>query len=233
VFTDNPLPNFVNGSLWTLPYEFTCYIGIVLLHFLFILRNRYVYAAFFVFGLIAWFIIIQTKYYMFVIPWVGLPIQWFNLSVYFGTGALFFLFRDKIPLRFSISLVVLIIWCLGFYFNFGVTLSYFCLPYLTLWFVFERRIRLYWIANLGDFSYGLYIYSWTVQQTIIHFLGAGISWWIMCVLSFLLTVPLAMFSWFVIERRALRIKDMLFKKEDFQKQEILVNQSELVNSPLN
>lgn len=29
-----------------------------------------------------------------------------------------------------------------------------------------------------------------------------------------------MFSQFVIEKKALRLKDMLFKKEDFQKQEV-------------
>jgi peptidoglycan/LPS O-acetylase OafA/YrhL len=47
VFTDNPIPNYVNGSMWTLPYEFACYIGVVLLHFFFVLKNKYIFAAFF------------------------------------------------------------------------------------------------------------------------------------------------------------------------------------------
>lgn len=221
VFTSNPLPNYVNGSLWTLPYEFTCYMGIVALHFLFILRNRYVYAAFYFLGLIAWAFVCQSKYYTFVVPILSLPVQYFSLSIYFGTGALFFLFRDKIPLRFSWSIVALAIWCLAFYLNMGVAFSYFCLPYITFWFVFEPKIKLHGVARLGDFSYGLYIYSWTVQQTIVHFLGAEIPWILMCALSFLFTIPLAMFSWFAIEKKALRIKDMLFKKEEVpQKPEV-------------
>ena len=231
VFTDNPLPNFVNGSLWTLPYEFTCYVGVVLLNILFILRNRYVYAAFYFLGLIAWAIIYQTKYFTFVIPILGLPIQHLTLSIYFGTGALFFLFRDKIPLRFSLSVALLAIWSLGFYLNMGVVFSYFCLPYITFWFAFEPKIKLHGVARLGDFSYGLYIYSWTVQQTIIHFLGADISWLLMCFLSFSFTTPLAMFSWFVIEKRALRIKERLFKKKEaFQEPEVLVKRTEPLKS---
>lgn len=230
VFTTNPLPNFVNGSLWTLPFEFTCYIGIVVLHFFFILRNRYVYAAFYCLGLIAWAIIYQTKYYTFVVPVLNLPVQYFTLSIYFGTGALFYLFRDKIPLRFSWSMVALAIWCAAFYLNMGIAFSYFCLPYITFWFVYEPKINLHGVARLGDFSYGLYIYSWTVQQTIIHFLGAEIPWLVMCVLSFLFTIPLAMFSWFAIEKKALRLKDLLFKEKAFQKQEVLINQAEPLKS---
>ena len=231
VFTDNPLTNFVNGSLWTLPFEFTCYIGIVVLHFLFILRNRYVHAAFYFLGLIAWAIIYQTKYFTFVIPILGLPIQYLTLSIYFGTGTLFFLFRDKIPLRFSWSMMVLAIWCAAFYLNLGVVFSYFCLPYITFWFAYEPKIKLHGVARLGDFSYGLYIYSWTVQQTIIHFLGAQIPWLLMCFLSFLFTIPLAMFSWFAIEKKALRIKDRLFKKKEvLQQPEVLLNQPEMLES---
>ncbi|HLM01403.1 MAG TPA: acyltransferase [Pyrinomonadaceae bacterium] len=224
VFTQNPLPNFVNGSLWTLPFEFTCYIGVVVLHFLFILRNRKVYAAFYFLSLLAWAIIYQTKYFTFTIPILHLPVQHFTLSIYFGMGALFFLYRDKIPLRFSLSMVLLAIWGLGFYLNMGVIFSYLCLPYITFWFVYEPKIKLHGVARIGDFSYGLYIYSWTVQQTIIHFLGAQISWLAMCVLSFLFTIPLAMFSWFVIEKKALRLKDELFKKDAAAKQEAAVTE---------
>jgi peptidoglycan/LPS O-acetylase OafA/YrhL len=105
------------------------------------------------------------------------------------------------------------------------------LPYITFWFAYEPKIRLHSVARLGDFSYGLYIYSWTVQQTIIHFLGAEIPWLLMCALSFLFTTPLAMFSWFMIEKRALRIKDRLFKKKEaIQKQEVFVEQTEMLKS---
>lgn len=237
VFTDNPLPNYVNGSLWTLPFEFTCYIGIVLLHFVYILRNRYVYTTFFVAGLIAWAIIYPTKYFTFIVPVINLPIQFLTLTIYFGAGVLMFMFRDKIPLRAWIAAIVFAIWCIGFYFNLGVLFSYLCLPYLSIWFAYEPRIKLHGATRLGDFSYGLYIYSWTVQQTIIHYLGAQIPWWLMCVLSFLFTVPMAMFSWFVIEKKALRLKNLLFKKESVppSQEEIPVKQPEFVaaDSPVN
>ena len=214
VFTDNIYPNVVNGSLWTLPLEVICYVGIVLLHFCFVLRNRSAYALFYLFSLAFGFIILNSRYYNANILNTGVIFQFlFNNAAYFGAGALILLYRDKIPFNYGISLLLFLVWCVGIYFQLGSYFGYLCLPYITLWFAFEPRIGLHKAGKFGDFSYGLYIYAFPVQQTISHIFHGEISVAAIMFLTFLFTVPLAMFSWFAIEKPALRIKEMLFRNE--------------------
>jgi peptidoglycan/LPS O-acetylase OafA/YrhL len=214
VFENNVVPNVVNSSLWTLPYEFTCYFGVVLLHRSFILRHKYAFALFYAIFIFAGFFVLRSN--VAVDVFFGNTISLDNifiLGAYFGAGALFFLFKDKIPLHFGISSLLLGIWLIGLKTPFSLYFSFFCLPYIIFWFVFEPKIPLTNAGKFGDFSYGLYIYSYPVQQTISYLTGGQISIPLMIILSFLFTVPLAMFSWFVIEKRALNLKDLIFSRE--------------------
>lgn len=136
----------------------------------------------------------------------------FPLIVYFGAGALILLFEEKIKFRFSIAVVVFAVWCLGIYFGLAAYFSYFCVPYLALYFAFEKRIPLQNVGKLGDFSYGIYIYSFSVQQTIVYCLGT-IPVIEMIILSFLGTVPLAIFSWLAVEKKALKLKEVILKRQ--------------------
>src|SRR6185295_11460845 len=43
-FTANPAPNVVNGSLWSIPYEFWCYIGVASLGIVGLLSRRWLLA---------------------------------------------------------------------------------------------------------------------------------------------------------------------------------------------
>lgn len=140
----------------------------------------------------------------------------FVLFTYFGAGALFFHFKDKIPLKFSVSLVLLVIYCLSFYFGKSSIFGYLCLPYIVFWFVFAPKIKLHGVSKWGDFSYGMYIYSFPVQQTIVYCFGNRMPVGKMIFLSFLFTIPLAMFSWFVIEKRALKLKNSLVAPISFE-----------------
>ena len=62
-------------------------------------------------------------------------------------------------------------------------------------------------SKYGDFSYGIYIYAYPVQQTLIFFLGPEIGLPLMVFLSFICTLPLAVLSWYVIEKKALAFKN--------------------------
>lgn len=219
VFETNSYPNIVNMSLWTLPYEFICYFGVVLLDVFLISRNRYIFAGFGTLMFVVGVLVLNSSYSTLQIGETDIRLDnFFVLTTYFGAGALFYQFRDKIPLNTSFVLIAISIYCFSFYIDKSSIFGYFCLPYIVFWFVFSKQIKLHKVGKWGDFSYGMYIYSFPVQQTIVYFLGNRMPVSKMIFLSFLFTIPLAMFSWFVVEKRALKLKDSLIKPISVQKQ---------------
>jgi peptidoglycan/LPS O-acetylase OafA/YrhL len=68
----------------------------------------------------------------------------------------------------------------------------------------KGRIRSF--NDWGDFSYGVYIYAFPIQQTMA-FLFPGMSLWAMVALSGSITLGVAVLSWNGIEKRALALKD--------------------------
>jgi peptidoglycan/LPS O-acetylase OafA/YrhL len=77
---------------------------------------------------------------------------------------------------------------------------------LVLWFAFNRRIPLQRWGRFGDFSYGLCVFGWPVQQTIIHFAGNQITPGMLFMTAFPAALCLAMASWYLVERPFLRLK---------------------------
>jgi peptidoglycan/LPS O-acetylase OafA/YrhL len=61
-------------------------------------------------------------------------------------------------------------------------------------------------GRFGDFSYGIYLWGWPVQQVIVTHLGAQFGVWRLMVVSSIVVTLVAALSWHLIERRALRAK---------------------------
>jgi peptidoglycan/LPS O-acetylase OafA/YrhL len=63
-------------------------------------------------------------------------------------------------------------------------------------------------ARFGDLSYGLYIYGWPVEQTLLYASGGALAWWQLFPAALAVSAALAFFSWHLVEKRALRWKPM-------------------------
>ena len=77
---------------------------------------------------------------------------------------------------------------------------------LVIVFAFRTPASLRRLTAPGDVSYGIYVYAFPVQQSIASLWGPGLEPAVMFALAFPVTYGLALLSWRLIERPALRRK---------------------------
>jgi peptidoglycan/LPS O-acetylase OafA/YrhL len=204
VFASNPYPNVVNGSLWTLPLEALMYVIVLLLGVSKALTRHGCAAMIIIF---AWlhFAVPATKFtqngvVLYLMPYVELT----RLGILYFSGAMFVFMRPKMSRDSAIVLALML--ALFFKSSISEIVLLVTLPYI----VFcgancESRIS-DWMSRHGDFSYGVYVYAFPVQQTAAMLLGKHVSPALIFILSLPVTLVLAYLSWRLIEKPALRLK---------------------------
>ncbi len=218
VFENLPAKS-VNGSLWTLAYEVSCYMALLGVYVVFKKNSRYVLLAAFI---ALWGSFLYWGSYLeentVTLRFVHLNLGHFlNFSMYFLLGSIIYFFQDSIPYRASwvvalLGIQLFIYWCSSVkgYIPLATNgmVRYILVPYVVLYFGFMKG----WFnkfGNLGDVSYGLYIYAFPVQQLIVlHFWPEMISISEMFIYSLLLTLPLAWISWKLVEEPSLKLKTL-------------------------
>jgi len=207
VFVHNAWPNALNGSLWSVPFEFWCYIGILLLGVAGLLLRRWLIVAFFA-AVIAWHL------YLSMTGWIpggkilgvifGFPLFWATVLPFFLAGSLFHLFGGATLLRNPLMFAALVILIASFFVSHALVVTLpVCGSYLLLGVAYLPLLRPLNLARFGDFSYGTYLYAFPIQQLIVKFAGGTMA----PVKLFLLATPLSVgvgaLSWFLVERRFL------------------------------
>jgi peptidoglycan/LPS O-acetylase OafA/YrhL len=206
VFQDNPIPDIVNGSLWTLPFEVSMYVIVAVLWIVLYISksNSHFKGAILIFALLA----ISVKFMAF---FLDIKSEFFRLFYMFFVGGAFYVLRDYILLSkryFWVAFIGLFISTFEqntFFLVYNLLLAY-MLFYIA--FVPAGVIRKY--NAVGDYSYGIYIYAFPVQQTVAV-LFPGISPGGMVVWSLAITLPLAILSWNFIEQQALECQPYFAK----------------------
>jgi peptidoglycan/LPS O-acetylase OafA/YrhL len=205
-----------NGSLWTLFYEFLCYLLLMGLAMVGLLRRRgWVLAG----ALGAW----ALQALITVTPGQAGAFDIFNnwllmnllkFAAVFLVGAAIHLYRDRIPdsgwLALACGVVfVASLWLPGYapayYFranDLGAPLVAYPLLWLGGHLPFQR------VGRRNDYSYGVYVYAFPV--TVLMAIWGANRWGyvpfaILCLLG---TVPFAVASWWLIERRALSLRNV-------------------------
>ena len=205
VFNFNPLPKVVNSQLWTIPYEFYCYLALTVLALIGARRWR---------AIVPVFAFVSTLGFMvqYNIRFGSEPIEyWQNIGKFafwsFLWGVSFFQYRDIIPWRGWLFWLATFISVIALskegYFACLAPLS---IAYATVWLGLTDLRRL-WFLRGADYSYGVYLYHWVVMQTVLS-LGPK-SWVTTAFIGLPLTVAFAALSWHVIEKRALRLRRAL------------------------
>ncbi|QRR03174.1 acyltransferase family protein [Dyadobacter sandarakinus] len=209
IFDQNPHKSAINGSLWTIPFEFTMYIAVSLLFF--IKRKRTIVI---VVLLVAYLVLAKLDVFNFteIQQWKFFILDWYliELGVYFAAGSLLAAVRiADIPPRY---LTIILALSLGM-FVYATGKPIFSFASVTLLPVIVLSIGLlpiYGITHVadrvGDLSYGIYIYGFPVQQTLVYYFGMDHATLIFP--SLIIAAMFAYLSWHWVEAPALRLKNL-------------------------
>jgi len=187
VFTTNPFPLAVNGSLWTLRFEVLGYALILALGMAGLL-TRWVIT-----GLMASALV--------VLAWLGHPHSGLEFLTDFLGGAAFYLWRAHV--RPSVMLGCAALCGAALFANEFRLVSASAGAVVILSIATSRRLRLPNVTRYGDLSYGIYIYAFPIQQVVTSWIGPG-HWAVNLILALPPTLICAALSWHLIEKRASR-----------------------------
>ena len=208
VFADNPMGPSINGSLWTLFYEVVCYFGVFVLGVLGLLRSRAGFTIVFAGLAAAFFVSLDWA------PTAGLTYRLdmlAHLAFPFGLGVLAYVWRDRVPVDYRVAVGLWLLAALLVQTAALLPMIMVALGYSTIWFGFAVKGPLLAYNRIGDYSYGLYIYAFPVQQTLVH-LFPGMTPLANILAALPVTLLLAALSWFLVERRALSMIDPIARQ---------------------
>jgi peptidoglycan/LPS O-acetylase OafA/YrhL len=184
----------INGSMWTLRFEFMMYLLVLTLGALRLLRLPVML------GLLA---LGMACLQFTALRWLG---GWGWLLGFFAAGMVLYRLRATRIYDGRVAMIAVTGLVLSVPLRQFIPLFPLFGCYLALWLALNRHLPVIPAARFGDLSYGLYIYGWPVEAAAAWLLGGRAAWWQVFLLALPATAMLALLSWPLIERPALSLK---------------------------
>jgi len=210
LFMNNPDRQIVNVSLWTISYEAQCYIGLGMISLIGLIKYPKLFLAGFV--AISVVLVVSALFNNTSDQWDG---AWAGrqLALFFMGGVVLHQWRGRVPYSLGVALAaaVLIEAIAGraYYLSFILPLP---VAYLTtyLGLLTPRRLA---VVSTGDYSYGIYLYAYPIQQSVWFLLPAGRIWFANFAIALIVTGLFAALSWHFVEKPALRLKRFIPRRK--------------------
>ena len=199
-FTTLPVHG-LNGAIWSIPWEFACYLAVPLAAAIGILRHRRFALVAFALLMIAFAI---KTYLHPTLPFPG------RILTAFAAGQIFYLYRHEIPYRAAYFLAALLLVIASILLP-RLKLFELLIPifgaYVLFYAAFARARFLDTIKKpleTFDISYGVYLYGWPVQQLVVLKLGTKFDQLGLLTLALVGSTVLGALSWVLVEKPFLR-----------------------------
>lgn len=203
-----------NGSVWTLEYEFFCYLLLLPLFYLpFVRKHLKVFIPLAYAISLSYYLCNQYVGYDFMSQAFGMHPRDLNASArlypFFFAGSLLYMLSRRIKIYPIISAVAAVVCtAAGFYFTWLV-------PHANIM-QWTQLILAYGVITLGcvmniplgrtnDISYGVYIYAWPVQQILVLLGSVSLGLAANIALDVVLTFGVAWLSWKLVEKPAMNL----------------------------
>ena len=196
-----PYPGAWNGSLWTLYYEFVCYIIVWTLGF-FSLFRRTLW-----FPVALWVVSVAVHATPGIWNRLGLDLDFsllFKLLPFFFGGVVAYVILERWGMRTPIGIACLVGSLVPIIFvpGFGGQLAAPLLAYGLLW--LSTVVRQPALIAKHDVSYGFYIYAWPTAQLLVLVGAAQLGVWAFIGVNVVVTLVFATASWLLVERPIMR-----------------------------
>lgn len=206
IFSDFIFKDIINGSLWTLPIEFTCYIIIgCALSYLFSWKSV---------SVLLWVACIFTasinhnhlSYTFFAVPINSLA----EFGIAFFTGSVLSLTKNS-WLKYRKPIMAI---CVFLIFTLMgrpeiVIIGTICISIITIIIGISTKEKI--IDGKFDISYGVYIYAFPIQQIVINKLE--VNFWIGMLIATVATTIMAYFSYAFVEKPFLKSRIKKIRKD--------------------
>jgi peptidoglycan/LPS O-acetylase OafA/YrhL len=216
-----------NGSMWTLCYEFLCYLMLLGLALAGYLRSRLVTLglAIALWALIALITLNPSLDSQISVSHGPMVMYFLKFSAVFLGGTVMFLYQDRIPdsgwlALACVGVYVASLWLPNGFLPHGAernplyffTASDLLTPlvaYPLLWLGIHLPFQR--VASRNDYSYGVYIYAYPVSQLLASENAQRWGYPAYLALCIAATAPFALASWWLVEKRALSLKKVELK----------------------
>lgn len=187
VFESNIYGRVVNGSLWTLPVEFFCYVVCIVMYKMGILEEKKMKYTLPFWGLLFIASYVSFKEYP-LFQSVLVPCSMFYM------GMLYCIYRQYIHLFLSVAILCVIGIILSALIGIMRISNLLFLPYLLSYLAFGTKLKMSNFGKKYEISYGVYLCAFPIQQLIVMLNGGSMS----PLLNFCWTVPFAIVFGFLL-----------------------------------